>query len=54
MLYISFDIGVKNLALCILNHDNNLIEIIDWRVISLVEKKKDINGLNNISELLFY
>ena len=54
MLYISFDIGVKNLALCILNHDNNLIEIIDWRVISLVEKKKDINGINNISELLFY
>ena len=54
MLYISFDIGVKNLAVCILNHDNNLIEIIDWRVISLVEKKKDINGLNNISELLFY
>ena len=40
MLYISFDIGVKNLALCILNQDNNLIEIIDWRVITLVEKKK--------------
>jgi len=54
MLYISFDIGVKNLALCILNHDNNLIEIIDWRVITLVEKKKDINGLNSISEILFY
>lgn len=54
MLYISFDIGVKNLALCILNHNNNLIKIIDWRVISLVEKKKDINGINNISELLFY
>lgn len=54
MLYISFDIGVKNLALCILNYNNNLIEIIDWRVISLVERKKDINGLNTISELLFY
>ena len=54
MLYISFDIGVKNLALCILNQDNNLIEIIDWRVITLVEKKKDINGLNSISEILFY
>jgi len=54
MLYISFDIGVKNLALCILKQDNNLIEIIDWRVITLVEKKKDINGLNNISEILFY
>tara|TARA_B110000093_G_scaffold97339_1_gene104941 strand:+ start:492 stop:1136 length:645 start_codon:yes stop_codon:yes gene_type:complete len=54
MIYISFDIGVKNLALCILKQDNNLIEIIDWRVICLVEKKKDINGLNTISEILFY
>ena len=54
MIYISFDIGVKNLALCILKQDNNLIEIIDWRVICLVEKKKDINGLNSISEILFY
>lgn len=54
MIYISFDIGVKNLALCILKQDNNLIEIIDWRVICLVEKKKDINGLNSITEILFY
>jgi len=54
MLYISFDIGIKNLALCILKCENNSIEIIDWRVITLVEKKKDINGLNSISEILFY
>tara|TARA_B110001450_G_scaffold227250_1_gene226518 strand:- start:8401 stop:9036 length:636 start_codon:yes stop_codon:yes gene_type:complete len=54
MLYVSFDIGIKNLALCILKCENDSIEIIDWRVITLVEKKKDINGLNSISEILFY
>jgi hypothetical protein len=54
MLYISFDIGVKNLALCILNQTDSLIRVIDWRVITLAEKKKDINGLNTISENLFY
>ena len=54
MLYISFDIGVKNLALCILKQTDSLIEVIDWRVITLAEKKKDINGLNAISENLFY
>jgi hypothetical protein len=53
MLYISFDIGVKNLALCILNQTDSLIRVIDWRVITLAEKKKDINGLNTISENLF-
>ena len=40
MLYVSFDIGIKNLALCILKCENDSIEIIDWRVITLVEKKK--------------
>ena len=54
MLYISFDIGIKNLALCILKCENGIIKIIDWRVITLVEKKKDINGLNSITEILFY
>jgi len=54
MLYISFDIGVKNLALCILKQTDSLIKVIDWRVITLAEKKKDINGLNTISENLFY
>lgn len=54
MIYISFDIGIKNLALCILENNENNINIIDWRVISLVDKKKDIKGLNLISEILFY
>jgi hypothetical protein len=54
MIYISFDIGIKNLALCILENNENNINIIDWRVISLVDKKKDVKGLNLISEILFY
>jgi len=54
MIYISFDIGIKNLALCILENINNEINIIDWRIITLAEKKKDIRGLNIISEILFY
>ena len=54
MIYISFDIGIKNLALCILEHKDNDINIIDWRVITLADKKKDVNGLNLISEILFY
>ena len=40
MIYISFDIGIKNLALCILKNENEKIYIIDWRVIELAEKKK--------------
>lgn len=54
MIYISFDIGIKNLALCILENNENNINIIDWRVISLADKKKDVKGLNLISEILFY
>jgi hypothetical protein len=54
MIYISFDIGVKNLALCILHQDSNKVGIIDWQVICLAEKKKQLKGVNNIAEVLFY
>lgn len=53
MVYISFDIGIKNLALCILKKENKEIKIIDWRVIELAEKKKGTN-LENIKEILYY
>ena len=53
MIYISFDIGIKNLALCILEYNNNEISIIDWRVITLFDKKKDVNGINSLSDILF-
>jgi hypothetical protein len=54
MIYISFDIGVKNLALCVLKHNDNKIEIIDWTIITLADKKKQIKGVNSIAEILYY
>lgn len=53
MIYISFDIGVKNLALCILRYENDILSIIDWRIISLADSKKQVKGINGISETLF-
>lgn len=58
MIYISFDIGVKNLAVCILQHDvdNNKLNIIDWNVICLADKKHALNGAskaNHIADILF-
>ena len=52
MIYISFDIGIKNLAVCILKKTDKLT-ILDWRIISLAEKKKDIKGIDDISERIY-
>jgi|LakMenE01Jun11ns_1017448.scaffolds.fasta_scaffold9957145_2 hypothetical protein len=54
MIYISFDIGIKNLALCILRHENDTLSIIDWRIITLADSKKQIKGVDKISEVLYY
>ena len=51
--YISFDIGIKNLAMCILEKTEEEIHILDWRIISLAEKKKDIKGIDDISERIY-
>ena len=53
MIYISFDIGIKNLALCILKKTESEINILDWRIISLADKKKDIKGIDDISERIY-
>jgi hypothetical protein len=53
MVYISFDIGIKNLALCILEKTDDEIFILDWRIISLAEKKKDIKGIEDIAERIY-
>lgn len=54
MIYISFDIGVKNLAFSILDDKDNKISIIDWKVISLAEKGEKIKGgINEISYRLY-
>jgi hypothetical protein len=53
MIYISFDIGIKNLALCILKKTEKELQILDWRIISLADKKKDIKGIDDISERIY-
>lgn len=54
MIYLSFDIGVKNLAMCVLKHHDHKISVIDWEVITLVESKKQVKGVNNIANILFH
>lgn len=53
MIYISFDIGFKNLAMCILKQNIETIEIIDWRIITLADNKKEIKNIDELSERLF-
>lgn len=53
MIYISFDIGVKNLALCILKKTDK-IEILDWRIISIADSKKELKGIDDISERIYH
>jgi len=53
MIYISFDIGVKNLAFCILRYEEEKLSIMDWGIIVLAESKKQIKGVDDISNSLF-
>jgi hypothetical protein len=53
MIYVSFDIGLKNLAFCILRYENEMLTIIDWGIIVLAESKKQVKGVENISNNLF-
>ena len=53
MIYISFDIGVKNLAYCILRQQHHIVDIIDWGIICLAESKKKVKGVNTLSDNLF-
>ena len=50
---VSFDIGVKNLAVCILSIDKDTINIITWKIISLAAKEEKTPVLNEISGRLF-
>ena len=40
MIIASFDIGIKNLAVCILKLEDQKIKIIQWNVFNLLEKEK--------------
>jgi len=38
MKVLSFDVGIKNMAYCILQVDNSNVEIIDWNIINLMDE----------------
>ena len=50
MKILSFDVGIKNLAYCIINYDidNDIIQIIEWDIINLLEKEMDNTYENRI------
>lgn len=52
-IIISFDIGIKNMAYCIIKSENKKIKIIDWNKIDLgYDKKKEYNiNMKNIMEI---
>lgn len=49
----SFDVGIKNLAVCIIDHSSEDLSntIIDWKVIKLVDDDKKVNKGVNIQEM---
>ena len=53
MIYLSFDIGIKNLAMCILKEYNDEVSILDWRIITLSEKKNIKGGVTELSDILY-
>jgi hypothetical protein len=40
MNYLSFDVGINNLAFCLLSHDDTSVKINKWGIISLSDNKK--------------
>lgn len=39
MRLISYDVGIKNLAYCLLEYENQQLSIVDWNVLNLLEKE---------------
>jgi hypothetical protein len=53
---VAFDIGIKNLAVCILSvgpKEDPAAEVIIWKVISLAEQKEKIPGIHEVAGRLF-
>ena len=49
MKIISFDVGIKNMAYCILDCSSNIIvpNIIDWNIVNLLNNTEDTNMICN-------
>lgn len=54
-MIVSFDIGIKNLAVAILDLDSlrTTANLHVWQIINLAEKNEKIPGMNELSERLF-
>ena len=52
MRIMSFDVGIKNMAYCIINLDSNIngFSIIDWNILNLMEKESETITCNCILE----
>jgi hypothetical protein len=52
-IIISFDIGIKNLAVCVLHVIDNTAEILIWKIIKLAAEKEKIPVMNELTGRLF-
>ena len=41
MKLLSFDVGIKNLAYCLIEYKNNTVNIIDWNIINLCKNNEN-------------
>jgi len=49
---ISFDVGIKNMAYCIFEINDNNIKILDWQVLNLIEREPPL--ITEKCQVLFY
>jgi len=42
MKILSFDVGIKNLAYCILSVEDNDFKILEWDVLNIIDNKKKV------------
>ena len=47
---ISYDIGIKNMAYCIIQYENNNFSILDWNVLNLLEKENPTEICSQINK----
>lgn len=52
-IIVSFDIGVKNLAVCVLKYTETDINVVVWKIISLAAPKEKIPIMNELAGRLF-
>lgn len=52
-IIVSFDIGVKNLAVCVIEYNPSDLNILVWKIISLAAPKEKIPIMNELAGRLF-